>query len=207
MVAVGVTGFWSGCASGGSERATLLSGRACQTAPLDSVVTIGDLEEGDVVKFVNADGTEWWEIDFYNDDETLSIPEDFRPLAFHPDYFVLTLTYCGMSGDLAGVVVDERSDSIKHVDVARSGLAVQSWEEHIIESVAQVSLIDVQSLIVGDSPDSNATESVELEPNNLLRPIAIEGDWLRVETNQETQGWVRWRDENGMMNIHLYYFN
>lgn len=97
---------------------------------------------------------------------------------------------------------------IDHLNVGSSPLAVQPWEA-VLPSAEQIRFRRhglSQALRLAPSP-SAALQSLVV-PNSRIRPLAIEGDWMRVEVIQPVQGcttlpghtteegWLRWRDDN-----------
>ncbi len=97
---------------------------------------------------------------------------------------------------------------IDHLSVGSIPLAVRPWEA-ILPSASQIRFRRhglSQSLRL--NPSSSASLQSLVVPNSRIRPLAIEGDWMRVEVIQPVQGctalpihtteegWLRWRDEN-----------
>lgn len=97
---------------------------------------------------------------------------------------------------------------LDHLSVGSIPLTLQPWEE----TFATVSQVRFRrhglSQALRLAPSSTASLQSLVVPNSHLRPLAIEGDWMRVEVTQPVQGctvlpghttqegWLRWRDED-----------
>jgi SH3-like domain-containing protein len=53
------------------------------------------------------------------------------------------------------------------------------------------------------SPDISAEGISPLEKGSRVTALVADGDWIKVSTVSQTDGWIRWRDENGRLVIAL----
>lgn len=75
-------------------------------------------EKDDFVRFYNEDGSLWYEFTFYYDDSDGKFEyenDDFRPLSFHPDHFLLVLRCIDEDKDRYKVIVNENKEITKFV--------------------------------------------------------------------------------------------
>lgn len=95
-----------------------------------------------------------------------------------------------------------------HLNGGSTALAVQPWDA-VFATAPQIRFRRhglSQALRIDPSPSASLRSLVV--PNSRIRPLAVEGDWMRVEVIQPVQGctilpghtteegWLRWRDEN-----------
>lgn len=166
----------------------------------------------DLIGFYNEDGTLWHRFTFYYDDSDGVFEyyrEDFRPFAFHPDYFLLALRCVAEDEDRYRVVVDEGSGLEKYVRKRDGHLKLESWQEHILKAFS----IDIGK--EGKTPVRRSPGGERLEPDagkiERFEPVGFSGDWLRIrwqdpaDGQQTVAGWVRWR-KDGRLLIDWFYF-
>jgi hypothetical protein len=95
-----------------------------------------------------------------------------------------------------------------HLQVGALALTIEPWEEQVI-TAAQVRFFKhglSQGLRAAPRPTGPLRSLVA--PNSLIRPLEVQGNWMRVEVTQPTrgctplpgstteEGWMRWRDTN-----------
>lgn len=96
---------------------------------------------------------------------------------------------------------------LDHLEVGAVALTLQPWED----TLATASHIRFRrhglSQSLRTEPRGTASLQALVAPNSRIRPLAIDGDWMRVEVTQPVQGctilpghtteegWLRWRDE------------
>jgi len=86
--------------------------------------------------------------------------------------------------------------------IAREGVSFRPWAEFLLE-VYSVEALDPESnpIRTNPHPDAEATGKSSGRP---LRPLAVRGNWLRVEAADGTEanratGWVRWRGDGVLL--------
>ena len=175
------------------------------------VVVLGGRDSRDkFIHLYNEDGSLWHKFSFY-DDAASPARDDFTPLSFHPDYFVLALKCVGQSGERFEVVVNEESGLKKYVRADDRALKFQTWEEHLL----QVTAVDFDRQ---DNPllaePGGAAKSTSFPKGATFRPVEMRGDWLRVRASDQgreggtavNDGWIRWR-KDGTLLVELFYFS
>src|SRR5690242_9097239 len=112
-------------------------GQALDIANSPGVLTLAKgYSRRDSIRFYNADGTQWYVFSFYYDDSdgAWDFPNaNFRPLAFHPDYFLLRLAVVRQDSGGYEVVVNHRTGLTKRVRRTRF-LQFRTWEEHVLSA-------------------------------------------------------------------------
>jgi hypothetical protein len=168
------------------------------------------------IQIFNDNGSLWYEFSFYNDDGDRKFDRakvDFRPFAFHPDYFVLALKCVGKDASRFKVVVNETTGLTKFIRKDDHALKFQTWREHILDLFA-----------VGFDPSKNPlriapggrAKAVRLPKDGTFHPLQINGRWLKVRWNTSDErkdkgkkvgyGWVKWKENNRLL-IELFYLS
>jgi len=179
------------------------------------VVVLGQFKRGDFVKFYNQDETLWYEFTFFYDDSDGKFEyarDDFRPFAFHQDYFLLVLKCTEINDKFFEVVVNEETGLRKYVRANDPVFKFESWQELVLRSFA----VDFEKKTnpILEAPAGELRGG--FFPKDItLRPIEIRGDWLRIEwqtdpgprsrSTKNATGWVRWKEDGNLL-IELYFF-
>lgn len=149
--------------------------------------------------FLNKDGSIWKKV-LYNDyfsDSSIS------PYAIKPENLLLVLRCLGKENDLYKVVVHEEKNIIKYISCKDANFFSQSMEENIVNACCVD--FDAKSNPMREKPSSHAKlVTVDASADALNETIKIEGDWLLIQKDN-TQGWIKWRDEKGTLLIEIYY--
>ena len=168
------------------------------------VVSLDKFSETDSIVFYNKDGSIWHHFSFdYNG--RFENRDDFKPLAFHPDYFLLVLIPIAKEGDKLGVLVND--ETVKYIDANSDIFHYQSWEEHLLEKVYAIDLNKNQQLRRKPSADA---EIVDKDAQGVYQPVQVLNDWLKVRwqseksAKQTKQGWIRWKDGDRILLKFLY---
>ncbi len=94
-----------------------------------------------------------------------------------------------------------------HLEVGAVALALQPWEDTLATAGQVRFRRHGLSQSLRTEPSGTASLQALVAPNSRIRPLAIDGDWMRVEVTQPVQGctalpghtteagWLRWRDE------------
>lgn len=155
----------------------------------------------DSVHILNLDGSIWWKFTFYYKGK-FSFPKEFRPLAFHPDYFLLAMEIKSRVNQNE-YIVDVGNGLEKKINLEASALKFQNWKYFFQERVFSVFQEDgnLFSLPFGQG------EIVGKFKNGIVyKPREVNGDWLKVTWgDEEKSGWVRWRNEKII--LELFYFS
>ncbi|HLA10929.1 MAG TPA: hypothetical protein VJ023_10075 [Pyrinomonadaceae bacterium] len=167
-------------------------------------------------RFFNEDGSLWYEFSFYDDDNDLKFDQakaNFRPFAFHQDYFVLALKCVGQDASRFKVVVNEKTQLIRFIRKDDLVFKFQSWEEHILDLFA-VSFDPIKNpLRIAPREPARA---VRLPRDVMFHPRQVNGKWLKVSWNVTDEGkgkvkkveygWVKWKESNKLL-IERFYFS
>ena len=176
--------------------------------------------EEDTIRIFNRDGSPWYEFSYYDEsgfDELENLNTDFRPFAFHPDYFLLALRVVGEDDRNWEVVVNEESDLRKYVRKNDENLAYEDFGPHILTAFAVE--FDSEQNPLRTEPDGKKVEA-DYSKISRFEPVEYEGDWLKVKwtdtegegeasANKEPStpdGWVRWKNGSKMI-IRIYYLS
>lgn len=179
------------------------------------VVVLNKFVKGDFVRFYNSDGSLWYEFSYFYDDSDgkFDYPNDeFRPFAFHVDYFLLVLKCTNKSLTLLEVIVNEETGMTKFVKADDPVLKFQTWDAHVL-SVFAVDF-DKKANPLRDAPDGQP-KKVTVPGDVYFRPVETNGEWLKVRSESESRksksgrlesnGWIRWKLD-GVLLIRFVYF-
>lgn len=172
------------------------------------IVSVTDkITKEDTIRIFNKDGSLWYKFSFFYDDSDNKFDypnNDFKPLAFHPDNFLLMLKVTDRSIDRYEVIVNEKSHLKKYIKKDQDFLLFQSWKEHIL-SLSSVDFNETTNPIL-EKPFKNAGR-IYYDNDELYRPNQIKGEWLQLKWGSERDwkyGWIRWKDNEKLL-IELYY--
>ena len=182
------------------------------------IITLDSHDKGDFISILNEDGSLWYYFTYYYDDRDgrWDFPNDkFRPLGFHPEYFVLKMRCYGVKEDLAQIKVNEEDNLIKYVNLRQSKLVFKHWSDYFLKSFA----VDTLSNKIHVLPDEKSDEIVKDKNSNSVLVLNTKGDWLQVkwlkgggdihfppENAEWVMGWVKWRDKADKILVHVYLF-
>jgi hypothetical protein len=168
------------------------------------------------IQIFNDNGSLWYEFSFYSADGDRKFDQakvDFRPFAFHPDYFILALKCVGKDASRFKIVVNETTGLTKFIRKNDHALKFQTWREHILDLFA-----------VGFDPSKNPlriaptgrAKAVRLPQDGTFHPLQMNGKWLKIRWNASGErkdkgkkigyGWVKWK-ENHRLLIEFFYFS
>ncbi len=169
------------------------------------IVLDGDKYKRDsFVQIYNSDGSLWYKFSYYYDDSDGKYDydnENFRPFAFHPDYFVLAMTCLSENDSDYEVIVNEKTELRKFVRKSDASLKFETWEDLILSSFS----VDF------DRMSNPLRESIQgklmvVDSEVNFHPLEIRGEWIKVRVGDSKRcGWVKWK-ENGSLQIELYFF-
>lgn len=179
------------------------------------VLADGYNKPNDFLRFYNEDGSFWYEFTFYYDDSDGKFEyenSEFRPYAFHPDYFLLALKYVDEDASRFKVVVNEEKGLVKYVNKADKNLQFQTWEAHIFKAFSIE--FDEKENPLREMPDGKI-KKFDYSKHQIFSPVEIQGEWLKVDWKTESDldknqlktdfGWIRWK-QNEKLLINLFYF-
>lgn len=177
------------------------------------VVLNNRYSKNDFVHIYNQDGSLWYEFSFYNNESATSPNKDFKPFAYHPDYFLLALKCVGKSEHRFEVVVNEETGLKKYVQADDQSLKFETWEEHI-PKVFAVDFNRTDNPVL-ETPEGRV-KSIDFPKGVTFHPVEVKGEWLKIRwadtertANKKTQadfGWVRWKRDEAIL-IELFYFS
>jgi len=185
------------------------------------IVLTDEYGEADTISIYNRDGSPWYEFSYYDEDafdELEGLNTDFKPFAFHPDYFLLALRVVGEDDRNYEVVVNEESDLRKYVRKDDKNLAYEDFGQHILSTFAVD--FDPAKNPLRSEPGGEPVKT-EASGIRMFKAEKIEGDWLEVswapsgdsngtgtsnvaDAESRPIGWVRWREKNKFL-LELFY--
>ena len=166
-------------------------------------------EKNQLINFYNSDESLWYQYSFYDDEAAHSTRQDFRPFAFHPDYFVLALKCLRKTkASTFEVVVNEQTGTTKIVSLKDGNLKFQSWPSHIL-SLFAVDFNESNNPL-RKAPSAQAAR-IELPKNSQCAPVSIKNRWLKIvcKTTEPASsvrkvGWILWRDDRELLVERFY---
>lgn len=86
----------------------------------------------------------------------------------------------------------------------RSSYQFHRWEELLSNSpVSLIGGLRKEFYLLRKTPDNSAESISTLGKGIRATSLQVEGDWLRVSTDSQLKGWIRWRDENSRLVIAI----
>jgi len=181
------------------------------------VLTINEnlyTKENGLIQLLNDDGTTWYEFTLYYDDSDGQwdyVNKKLNILAFHPDYFLFEIECTNETEEYYEVVVNEATQLSKRI-VKSPEFKLLTWEQYVLNVFA----IDFDRDEYPIFHQKNGIPVSNIPDQNLiLRPVIIEGDWMKIQWSDVFQptkpehvhdGWIKWRESNRIM-IELYHIN
>lgn len=177
------------------------------------VVVLDKFGKGDFVKFYNADGSLWYEFTYFYDDSDGKFEyanDEFRPFAFHQDYFLLVLKCSETTDKFFEVVVNEETGLRKYVKANDPVLKLEPWKKFVLGVFAVKFDKKVNPIL--ETPNGHV-KSVDIPAAASFRPVEADGDWLKIrwdqagaKTGQASKGWIRWKNDESLL-IDFSYFS
>ncbi|QOX80229.1 hypothetical protein FY034_15225 [Trichlorobacter lovleyi] len=94
---------------------------------------------------------------------------------------------------------------VEHDDAGRSGWIMQErrwiytpWEQYLKGKLA-LFLRNSPKKMTQVLPRPGAAEGTPLKPKQPMKIILAQGDWAYVLLDQNSAGWIRWRDSDGRL--------
>ncbi|MBA3632390.1 MAG: hypothetical protein H0W58_06210 [Acidobacteria bacterium] len=162
----------------------------------------------DFIRFYNEDGSLWYEFTYHYAVKggKYERNENFLPLAFHPDYFILALKCVAENKNRYEVIVNEETELKKFVKKDDPTLKFQTWEDYITKAFAIDFNQDENPL--RETPEGKVKD-VDLPKEVTFHPVKVEGEWLKVSWDVAKHGdnagfgWVKWK-ENQKLLVELF---
>ena len=192
-------------------------GQSSRTPLIEKTIGVVSLnptgyKENSQLRFFNKDGSLWFEYSFYGDAGVpASARSDFKPFAFHPDYFLLVVKCVKRYTDRWEVIVNETTRLTKFVRVEDRNLEFETWEDHILKLFAVNFDQSVNPLRTAPSGRGN---SIHLADKMIFRPMQVRGNWLKLRAESPENvslrsgvrtGWIKWRDAKELLIEPLYF--
>lgn len=165
------------------------------------------------INIYNQDGSLWYKFTFYYNDSDGKFEyanENFKPFAFHPDYFVLALKCVSEDESRYEVIVNEETGLKKFVRKDDPTLKFETWEEHIPKAFAVG--FNQEENPLRETPEGKV-KAIDLPKEATFHPVEIKGEWLKVSWSNSKKaeknnkfGWVRWRENNKIL-VELFYLS
>jgi hypothetical protein len=161
----------------------------------------------DTIKLFNDNGTLWYKFTFYYDDSDgkFDYPnEDFLPMGFNPDYFVLSLAVINIDSTGYQVIVNNETGLVKRIR-KEPYLSFLTLDQYVI-SAFSISFNN-QNTLIHENP-SNEAKIIPFVKDIFYHPLKIQGEWLQIKWGMENDwhyGWIKWKDKNTILiEVHLY---
>ncbi|TCS87662.1 hypothetical protein EDD80_1049 [Anseongella ginsenosidimutans] len=162
--------------------------------------------ENNTICILNKDGSLWYEFTYFYDDSDGKFEyhnDKFRPIAFHPDQFLLAIRVVKEERNRFEVIVNEENTLHKYIE-NQPFLMFQTWEEHIL-SVPFVKF-DFAINPLRENPGEKSVV-IPYYADVAYYPAKIKGDWLQVRWMEEgywNYGWIKWRKAERLLIKLLY---
>lgn len=130
-----------------------------------------------------------------------SAPSWFLPEHLKMDYEIFQLRVVTVARNWLEVIVNKKTGKTAWID--RNAVELQYWPDFFL-NVYGIEVINGATNPVRIKPLDNA--SIIMNPGkSTLHPVAIQGEWMKVSTLQETPGstpklgWIRWKKGNQLL--------
>lgn len=126
-------------------------------------------------------------------------PPWLQPAHLKLDYDILLFSVLSVSSDFARVTVNSTTGQTHYV--SRQAGSLQLWPDFLLR-VHSVELLQPEQQPVRIKALDHA--SVVSIPYEFLKPLEIQGDWMRVELwdrkfESVGKGWVRWQQDGKLL--------
>ena len=165
----------------------------------------------DFVHIYNKDGSLWHKFSFYYDDSDGKFEyanDNFRPFAFHPDYFLLALKCVRKEVGRYEVIVNEETGLKKYVKADDPSLRFERWEDHIL-TVFAVGFNRKENPVL-NAPRGRVKKVPT--PDVPFHPVEVRGEWLKIKWEAANKGmrdglgWIRWKRGERLL-VELFYIS
>ena len=181
----------------------------------EGVVVLNKFGKGNFVRIYNADGSVWYEFSYFYDDSDGKFDyanEEFRPFAFHPDYFLLVLKCTNRDGSSLEVIVNEDTGLKKYVKADDPVVKLEPWDKFVLSVFAVT--FDQKANPILQAPNGQPN-TVAIPTDAHFRPVETNGDWLKINWDDSAKpkgmlkpnggGWIRWKNA-GKLLVDFSYF-
>ncbi|WP_298547099.1 hypothetical protein [uncultured Aquimarina sp.] len=160
-----------------------------------------DIENTIGILFVNNEN-------FNKNDELKILNKDmstFKAWRAKEEYEILSFRCFGAKDSIYSIFIDDETKYILKDDRL---VILQSWEEHLLNSIFSIGL-DLEENPIRESIEGNPILS-EKSNNYKISPVEIKGEWMKVKyqnfnTEKTTEGWIKWRNEKCLF-VEIFYF-
>jgi hypothetical protein len=181
---------------------------------LDKGASVLNTKEYTGVIIINskAQFSDGFDFMIYNQDKTLwkkvrfspsLVSADVKPYMFNYDNFLLIFKCIDKNGEFFKVVVNEATSTLKLISTNEKNLVFHTWEQHILNDVFSVDFKLTQNPL-REKPEVKSS-SKPASKYQVYHPTKIEGDWLKVKDDEGKEGWIKWRDEKGVLLVNLFF--
>ena len=146
------------------------------------VITLNDKQESDskdIVQIYNQDGGLWYEFSFDDDSDRKFDGSnlDFRPFAFHQDYYLIVLKCVGADASRYEVIVNESTGLRKYVRKNDRTFMFQTWEDHILHLTFVGFDQATNPLMNAPTLRGRRVRAPKDITDVFFQPVKIEGNW------------------------------
>lgn len=166
------------------------------------VVTINSkaqFSDGFDFKIYNEDMSLWKAVRF----SPSLVSADVKPYMFNYDNYLLIFKCVSKINDYYKVVVNASAHGLKLISAKEKNLVFHTWEQHLLNDVFSVDFNITQNPLRENPQEKSASKPAD--KNQIYHPAKIEGDWLKVKDDEGKEGWIKWRDEKGILIVNLFY--
>jgi hypothetical protein len=168
------------------------------------VVLVNDQSHSDAPEFgftdYNEDLTKWKDVQFSS---SLNKLDYIGPFLFNYDNYILIFRCLEHKNGFNKVVINEATHTIKLISTKETNLIFHNWEQHLLKDVFSIDFNEKKNPVREEAKESSVQLSFSQEA--IFHPAKIEGDWLKVKDDDGKEGWIKWRDEKGILLINLFY--
>lgn len=164
------------------------------------IVKIRDDHFNSKIDLYNADGSIWKSFSF---DDEFNDPL-LNPFAIKAENNLLVFTKTRTTDQFYEVVVNEKNKTRKYIKLTDENFVFETWEQHILK-VFSVDFDNKKNPIRKAPDDSSTTVPMETGEDIFYQPISIKKNWLHVGTGSGSDGWIKWKSDDGKLIISIYY--
>lgn len=142
----------------------------------------------DTIRFYNSDGSLWYKFTFFYDDSDGKFEyynPNFKPFAFHPDYFLLVIRIINENDSLYEVEVNESISLIKKVKKNITFYDEITLGELVLSSPS-ITIDLIKNTIYNDQDLKVKIDKSLLNGVYAYFPLEINGDLLKIKWKKTT---------------------
>jgi len=186
-----------GCVRNGHDPATA-SMHSNTTHMSEGLLVVRDVEQTELIKFLNIDGTEWAVLFLGT-----MVPDSIQLWRYNPQDNYVDMRVSNVLPDRFEVVVNEQTGLRKFVSNRNINLVYMTWGEYLKNEV----LLELpESLLIHNNPLDDAPG---VQGAGAYQVLEVHENWAKIVPLDEvhhqnpSSGWVKWRTRDDSILVRM----